>query len=502
MLGWFDDGATALLQAIVDAPDDLDALVFLKDAPRHRGSSGPAGSATRRRSTPSTRSAPGWATSPASETWINAGGRARRHRRAARRLRHPPPARARPRAPRLGCSCAPTSADVAWLVDLAPDGRSPPDGSRPDAPEEAGADHTLTGEPVDLYLRLWSRGASEPGRRARALVARHDLRHLVTPRRRPRSRMGAAPAARRRGRATATERSRMPHEGFGRTVQSAIYRAGAFGHRPAVPPTARSSSPRPARSCPSADSPTSQGRPGPRRAPRPTWRRSPGGGSCRGCSSTRPSATRPSSCFGRRHGARSSSRRSGCCRWPTTSADLAVARGRPRAGCHPDPQHPGVGADGGRRPQPWAARAHWFQLYWSSDDDLVESLVARAEACGSEAIVVTLDTHYLGWRPRDLDLGHLPFARGEGIAQYTSRPRLPPARRGARRAAPADAEPGAAADARPPSRTLLSHEPQPPRATPAATCAAPVPRAAVETFLDVFCRPVAHLGRPGRGCAS
>src|SRR3954467_14861096 len=27
----------------------------------------------------------------------------------------------------------------------------------------------------------------------------------------------------------------VPPEGFGRTVQSAIYRAGAFGHRPAVP---------------------------------------------------------------------------------------------------------------------------------------------------------------------------------------------------------------------------------------------------------------------------
>ena len=27
----------------------------------------------------------------------------------------------------------------------------------------------------------------------------------------------------------------MPQGGFGRTVQSAIYRAGAFGHRPKVP---------------------------------------------------------------------------------------------------------------------------------------------------------------------------------------------------------------------------------------------------------------------------
>ncbi|WP_223695140.1 alpha-hydroxy-acid oxidizing protein [Leifsonia poae] len=69
---------------------------------------------------------------------------------------------------------------------------------------------------------------------------------------------------------------------------------------------------------------------------------------------------------------------------------------------------------------PGASR--WFQLYWSSSDELVASLVSRAERSGCEAIVVTLDTHVLGWRPRDLDLGYLPFSRGRGIAQYTSDP--------------------------------------------------------------------------------
>ena len=64
----------------------------------------------------------------------------------------------------------------------------------------------------------------------------------------------------------------------------------------------------------------------------------------------------------------------------------------------------------------------WFQLYWSKSDDLVESFVGRAEACGCEAIVVTLDTTLLGWRTRDLDLGWLPFLRGMGIGQYTSDP--------------------------------------------------------------------------------
>ncbi len=65
---------------------------------------------------------------------------------------------------------------------------------------------------------------------------------------------------------------------------------------------------------------------------------------------------------------------------------------------------------------------HWFQLYWSQSDELVKSLVKRAEGCGCTAIVVTLDTTLLGWRSRDLDLAYLPFLEGKGIAQYTSDP--------------------------------------------------------------------------------
>lgn len=64
----------------------------------------------------------------------------------------------------------------------------------------------------------------------------------------------------------------------------------------------------------------------------------------------------------------------------------------------------------------------WFQLYWSKSNDLVASLVQRAEACGCSAIVLTLDTTLLGWRVRDLDLAYLPFLRGLGIAQYLSDP--------------------------------------------------------------------------------
>jgi len=64
----------------------------------------------------------------------------------------------------------------------------------------------------------------------------------------------------------------------------------------------------------------------------------------------------------------------------------------------------------------------WFQLYWSRSDELVLSLVRRAEACGCRAIVLTVDTTLLGWRSRDLALGYLPFLRGMGMAQYTSDP--------------------------------------------------------------------------------
>lgn len=45
----------------------------------------------------------------------------------------------------------------------------------------------------------------------------------------------------------------------------------------------------------------------------------------------------------------------------------------------------------------------WFQLYWPRDDELTESLLARAKKAGYRVLVVTLDTWSLGWRPRDLD---------------------------------------------------------------------------------------------------
>ena len=48
--------------------------------------------------------------------------------------------------------------------------------------------------------------------------------------------------------------------------------------------------------------------------------------------------------------------------------------------------------------------------------------MARAERAGYEAIVLTLDTWFLGWRPRDLANAYLPFLKGEGVANYFSDP--------------------------------------------------------------------------------
>ena len=102
-------------------------------------------------------------------------------------------------------------------------------------------------------------------------------------------------------------------------------------------------------------------------------------------------------------------------------ADLAVARAAARLGL------PYIFSNQASKPMEQCAAAmgdstRWFQLYWSKSNELVQSLVQRAERCGCKALVVTLDTTLLGWRTRDLEMAYLPFLEGKGIAQYTSDP--------------------------------------------------------------------------------
>lgn len=126
----------------------------------------------------------------------------------------------------------------------------------------------------------------------------------------------------------------------------------------------------------------------------------------------------------------------------------------------------------------------WFQLYWSTDDDLVDSLLERAAAIRAEAVVVTLDTTMLGWRPQDLNLGSLPFARGEGIAQYTSDRRFVDIVADRLRAA-AEERPEISLGA---IATLISITRNAPGRF-VQNIRSPQPRAAVQTFLDIYSRP-------------
>ena len=133
-----------------------------------------------------------------------------------------------------------------------------------------------------------------------------------------------------------------------------------------------------------------------------------------------------------------------------------------------------------------------FQLYWSASDELNASLLRRAEASGCEAVVVTLDTHLLGWRTRDLDLAYLPFTRGLGIAQYTSDPVFQQLVRERARGASGG---GDAAKVRVTAKTVaagVSIARKGRELTGAGlreSLRSPLPRAAVETFLDVFSTP-------------
>jgi isopentenyl diphosphate isomerase/L-lactate dehydrogenase-like FMN-dependent dehydrogenase len=145
----------------------------------------------------------------------------------------------------------------------------------------------------------------------------------------------------------------------------------------------------------------------------------------------------------------------------------------------------------GSSPMEATARAmgdgsRWYQLYWSTDEALVDSFIGRAEAMGASALVVTLDTTMLGWRPQDLNRGSLPFARGIGIAQYTSDPRF---RELVRERVASGPSPGPRPRPTPGAvRTLASMA----RELPGGfvdNVRSPHTRAAIETFLAIYSKP-------------
>jgi lactate 2-monooxygenase len=60
----------------------------------------------------------------------------------------------------------------------------------------------------------------------------------------------------------------------------------------------------------------------------------------------------------------------------------------------------------------------FFQLYLPSDRELAASLINRAETSGYSALVVTVDSWTLGFRPRDLERGNFPQFRGYCMQNY------------------------------------------------------------------------------------
>ena len=261
----------------------------------------------------------------------------------------------------------------------------------------------------------------------------------------------------------------MDEAGAGRRRQNEVYRAGVFGRMPRVPVSARALQKRAKRvlnaraysyvAGGAGDEATQRAN----RAAFDRWAVVPR--VLRDCSSRDTSIE----LFGRRLPAPLLLGPVGALELVHDEADLAVARAAAGLGV------PMVFSNQASVSMEDCAAAmgdapRWFQLYWSTSDELVESLVGRAEAAGCDALVVTLDTTMLGWRPRDLDLGHLPFALGKGIAQYTSDPvfrRLVEERARPRR-------PGrpSRSRARPPPRCARwSAWPRPGRARSATTCA-------------------------------
>ena len=131
---------------------------------------------------------------------------------------------------------------------------------------------------------------------------------------------------------------------------------------------------------------------------------------------------------------------------------------------------------------PWP---FWYQLYWSTDEALVDSMISRAEHSGAGALVVTLDRTILGWRPQDLNLGSLPFVRGQGLAQYTSDPRFLEIVQDRIASNPARAKTRISLGA---LRTLISMSREHPGSL-GRILRSGEPRAAVEAFLDIYSNP-------------
>lgn len=157
-LGWFDDGATGLLQAIVDLPDDAE-VPFIWDS----GDSGKR-SWTRRQCHETTihaidaMSARLGRAPDAADTWIRTELAVDGIDEILRGFGARPGKRFTVEQV-VSFVVSPTDATTRWLVTLRPGEPAQVDLDPSSLPEQTDA---MTGTATDLYLRLWNRSAAEP----------------------------------------------------------------------------------------------------------------------------------------------------------------------------------------------------------------------------------------------------------------------------------------------------------------------------------------------------
>ena len=101
----------------------------------------------------------------------------------------------------------------------------------------------------------------------------------------------------------------------------------------------------------------------------------------------------------------------GMCNLSTPGADLMLAR---IAAKHGVPVGVSTGASTSLESMMEASKGNsWFQLYISGEGSSASHLIDRAQACGYETLVVTLDVPEVGRRPRELRRGFkVPFKIG------------------------------------------------------------------------------------------
>ena len=204
--------------------------------------------------------------------------------------------------------------------------------------------------------------------------------------------------------------------------QNEIYLTGTTGAPPAVHHrSGRASRRRPARCSTRRRTATWPAAPGPARPPGPTGPPSSAGASCRGCCATSACATSPPPCWAHPCRPPCCWRRSACRRSSTRTASWRRRGRRPHGpGVHPLDRRRPLDRAGGRgvRRRPPLVPA----VLARPTATVAASLVGRAEAAGYSALVVTLDTFVMGWRPTDLDTAYLPFLQSVGIANYLTDP--------------------------------------------------------------------------------